>query len=238
MKSVVLIVLFCFVANCKGLDCGISKLGGDKFKKVLTECVKDNKTLETIWDITSSMSIEDDEESSISSDEVPITRGLANNLRKSEDSNTNFVTRKSFRRSKRSRYSKGLNSESGMNNMQRKYGTKTSTTTEEATTVGNDPENKNSIESNDTCVLQCVFEKLELTDSNGVPDHKKFVDALLQTVNTREVRDFIQETTDECFQNIEEDNIEDSCEYSKKLLNCMAEKGRSNCDDWPTGTNL
>lgn len=42
------------------------------------------------------------------------------------------------------------------------------------------------------------------TDSSGSPDHKKISTALTSSATGREVKDFMQETTDECFQESEQ----------------------------------
>lgn len=58
---------------------------------------------------------------------------------------------------------------------------------------------------------------------------------MLKNSNNRELNDFLQDTTDECFQEIDKEAKFDACSYSIKLVNCLAEKGKENCDDWPIG---
>nr|UWL63312.1 odorant binding protein 22 [Pagiophloeus tsushimanus] len=228
MKSVLVVFISCYVVYIEALDCGISRISGDEFKKVITECVKDNQTLNSIWDLALSISAEDNDSSESSSDEeVPIRKGLSN-------MNTKNVKLASSGRTKRSRNTKGFNNDSPMSN--KKY----SSTTEETTTIQDERyEEKTSSnhvdQSDDACIIQCIFEKLEMADSSGLPDHKKFADELLKTASGREVRDFLQESTDECFQQIEQEDSQNPCEYSSKLVTCLAQKGKSNCDDWPTG---
>lgn len=116
-----------------------------------------------------------------------------------------------------------------MSNKGKNYDTQSSTTTEAMVTMEDQSEentgiNNNIGETDDVCILQCLFEKLEMvshnyyyfciklihflgylqTDSNGLPDHKKFAAALLKTASGREMRDFLQESTDQCFQQIEQ----------------------------------
>lgn len=38
------------------------------------------------------------------------------------------------------------------------------------------------------------------TDSNGYPEHHQILEGLLKTAEGRELRDFLQDATDECFQ--------------------------------------
>lgn len=47
----------------------MSKLNSEQFKSVITECIKDNDTLTKIFDLSSSVSTEEDDETSMSSDE-------------------------------------------------------------------------------------------------------------------------------------------------------------------------
>ncbi|CAG9767379.1 unnamed protein product [Ceutorhynchus assimilis] len=215
------------------LDCGISGLNNEQFKKVVTECVKDNKTLNRIWELTFSMSNEDDGPASSSEEEeVPVTKGIVNNM--SDNKKMKSMMRMGHR-FKRSRSSKMYNNDASI---QRKYAISTSTTEKPiiATMSGKSEENDNNVaNSDDICILQCIFEKLDMTDSNGLPDHKKFAAALVETASGREVRDFLQESTDECFQQMEQEESKNSCEHSSKLVMCLADMGKSNCEDWPAG---
>nr|AMP19495.1 odorant binding protein 13 [Tomicus yunnanensis] len=240
MNQLAMIVLSALcVVHCKGLECGLSKINSDHFRKVATECVKDNQTLSKIWELTSELSME--EESSVSSDEeIPLTKGneAPNSQGLGSTTNRNVKLNRSSRM-KRSRSSKSFNNDSPMSNVQRKSNP-VSSTTEEITTMQNEEEDEsiaaNNVEnSEDGCILQCIFEKLEMTDTNGLPDHKKFASTLVKSATGRVIQNFLQESTDECFQGIEEGNFENPCEYSTKLVTCLAEKGKSNCEDWPTG---
>ncbi|CAH1116926.1 unnamed protein product [Phaedon cochleariae] len=98
-------------------------------------------------------------------------------------------------------------------------------------------ETANSSQSaSEKCIVHCVLEQLSMTDDNGFPDHSKIINELMKDNPKREVKNFLQDTTDECFQEVDEANESDSCEYSNKLIICLAEKGKSNCADWPAGT--
>nr|CAH7722928.1 unnamed protein product [Callosobruchus chinensis] len=92
-----------------------------------------------------------------------------------------------------------------------------------------------STESPETCMVQCILESVGVADENGVPDRAKFVESILKTASNRELRDFLQDTADECFKEMNKEKDLDSCAASTKLMTCLAEKGRANCEDWPAG---
>nr|USE58850.1 odorant-binding protein [Lasioderma serricorne] len=86
----------------------------------------------------------------------------------------------------------------------------------------------------ENCVVQCVFEKLQMTNEKGFPEYSKILNGLLKGATGRELRDFLEESTNECFQQMERStDASDPCNYSNILVTCLAEKGRQNCADWP-----
>ncbi|XP_072384944.1 uncharacterized protein Obp59a [Diabrotica undecimpunctata] len=90
-------------------------------------------------------------------------------------------------------------------------------------------------DTNEACIVQCVFTNMDLVDNKGIPDHSKLLEALLKTATSRELRNFFQDTVDQCYQELNEDNKMDSCSFSSKLVKCLVEKGKENCADWPAG---
>ena len=96
-------------------------------------------------------------------------------------------------------------------------------------------ETNQSENATENCVIQCIFESMQMTDSTGYPTHAKILEGLLKNATNRELRDFLQDTTDECFQDMDKEVTMDPCSYSVKLVTCLAEKGKSNCSDWPVG---
>ncbi|GBP46502.1 General odorant-binding protein 71 [Eumeta japonica] len=71
------------------------------------------------------------------------------------------------------------------------------------------------------------------TDENGMPDRYMVNHVLLKDVRSEDLKDFLQESIEECFKYyITVDRNPDKCEFSKNLMMCLSEKGRSNCDDW------
>ncbi|EFA09155.2 uncharacterized protein Obp59a [Tribolium castaneum] len=107
--------------------------------------------------------------------------------------------------------------------------TETNETTPEPKAVSSEAQ------ATENCIIQCIFDNLQMTDSTGYPVHTKILDGLLKNTTNRELRDFLQDTTDECFQVMDKEDTMDPCSYSNKLVTCLAEKGRSNCADWPVG---
>ncbi|CAH0585554.1 unnamed protein product [Chrysodeixis includens] len=97
----------------------------------------------------------------------------------------------------------------------------------------NSSENNSSKESeNKPCAIHCFLENLEMTAEDGMPDRYLVTHAITKDVKNEDLRDFLQESIEECFQILDNENTEDKCEFSKSLLLCLSEKGRTNCDDW------
>ncbi|KAG6444555.1 hypothetical protein O3G_MSEX003451 [Manduca sexta] len=98
-------------------------------------------------------------------------------------------------------------------------------------------EEKNSSENNTNtdnkaCALQCFLENLQMTAQDGMPDKYLVTHAITKNVKNDDLQDFLQESIDECFQILENEDSDDKCEFSKNLLLCLSEKGKANCDDW------
>ncbi|CAG4971241.1 unnamed protein product [Colias eurytheme] len=99
----------------------------------------------------------------------------------------------------------------------------------------NHNDNRNSSdnrESGKACAMHCFLENLQMTGDNGMPDRYYVTNVLTKDVKNEDLRDFLQESIEECFQILDNENTEDKCEFSKNLLFCLSEKGRSNCNDW------
>nr|XP_032517711.1 general odorant-binding protein 71-like isoform X3 [Danaus plexippus plexippus] len=101
-------------------------------------------------------------------------------------------------------------------------------------------ENNSSENTNQdiACVLHCFLENLQMTGDNGMPDRYLITHALTKDERNEDLRDFLQESVEECFQILDNENTDDKCEFSKNLWMCLSEKGRSNCDDWPKKTTF
>nr|UVB79192.1 odorant-binding protein 1 [Heortia vitessoides] len=130
-----------------------------------------------------------------------------------------------FKRGKRTEINSGQRSQ---------YNPNTKKPTEQST-YGDD--NRNSSNSsgdmnNKACALHCFLEQLEMTDDNGMPDRYLVTHSITKDVKNEDLKDFLQESIEECFQILDNENTEDKCEFSKNLMMCLSEKGRANCDDW------
>ncbi|GJQ86374.1 putative odorant binding protein [Trypoxylus dichotomus] len=108
---------------------------------------------------------------------------------------------------------------------------------EESTTINNSNTNgtmqQNSEDIINNCMIQCVLKQLGLVDPAGYPDHGKISESLLKGAENRELKDFLQDASDECFQMMEHDEHVDACYFSTQLIKCLADKGKDNCSDWP-----
>ncbi|CAB3227185.1 unnamed protein product [Arctia plantaginis] len=97
----------------------------------------------------------------------------------------------------------------------------------------NSTENNSSKEmDNKACALHCFMENLDMTGEDGMPDRYMVTHAITKDVKNEDLRDFLQESIEECFQILDNENSDDKCEFSKNLMLCLSEKGRANCDDW------
>nr|AUF72975.1 odorant-binding protein [Anoplophora chinensis] len=209
MRGTLFLVVLYSVGYSKALECGIGKVNSEDVKKTLSTCIKNNATLERIWEMASSSATpaSDSSESSSMEDDQPQTQSAKL---------TRVVKRAS--------------------NVQPKtvppptdeQNDKSTVQPDESTTPSNS-------EFGDSCIVQCVFKQLGMTDDNGLPDHSKIVEGLLKNVTERELSIFLQEAAGDCFQQMDQDKNMDSCAYSTQLVSCLANKGRMNCEDWPAG---
>ncbi|XP_050350700.1 general odorant-binding protein 71-like [Nymphalis io] len=98
--------------------------------------------------------------------------------------------------------------------------------------------NNSSKEMERACVLHCFLENLHMTDDNGMPDRYLVTHAFIKDEKNEDLQDFMQESIEECFQILDNENTDDKCEFSKNLLTCLSEKGRANCDNWNEKTGF
>ncbi|CAH2095992.1 unnamed protein product [Euphydryas editha] len=94
-----------------------------------------------------------------------------------------------------------------------------------------------SKEMDKACIFHCFLENLHMTDDRGMPDRYLVTHAFIRDEKNEDLQDFIQETIEECFQILDNENTEDKCQFSKDLLTCLTEKGRANCDNWSEKTS-
>ncbi|KAL7296954.1 hypothetical protein TKK_0009394 [Trichogramma kaykai] len=94
---------------------------------------------------------------------------------------------------------------------------------------GNNGPDRNTDQS---CVVQCFFNELNLVDQRGFPERSLVINMMTQNVQDPELRDFIEESIVECYHYIVNNGRQDKCRFSQNLLTCLAEKGREMCEDW------
>ncbi|XP_056643772.1 odorant-binding protein 59a isoform X1 [Diorhabda sublineata] len=87
----------------------------------------------------------------------------------------------------------------------------------------------------ENCIIHCVLSNMDLVDANGMPDHDKLVEGIVKSAKNQELQSFLQDSVNECYQEIEKSSNLDDCSYSTKLVKCLADKGKENCADWPAG---
>ncbi|KAG5900185.1 hypothetical protein JTB14_035330 [Gonioctena quinquepunctata] len=253
MRSVLLVIISCYVSYSKALECGIAKTDREEIREALSMCVKNNETLEEIWEMTSSP---------LSSTPMASSTSMEKDSDSEEDTDTTTTSRSTTTKNPRVRSGKlarmkraksltrtqQTKSTTGKENGEPKDSEKKIENDSERSKGGanetQDEENGSdelldetpiiSQESPEECIVHCVLEELSLTGDNGFPDSTKFSEELLKGATGRELRNFLQETNDECFLEFNEDEL-DSCSYSNKLITCLAERGKSNCADWPAG---
>ncbi|XP_026806216.1 uncharacterized protein LOC113549219 [Rhopalosiphum maidis] len=84
----------------------------------------------------------------------------------------------------------------------------------------------------DACTIHCVFNELEMLNSNSRPDKHSIVNIMTNQIKDVELKEFIQDSIDECFDALELDSHNNKCEFSKNFAVCMENKAQRNCDDW------
>ncbi|XP_037868365.1 general odorant-binding protein 71 isoform X2 [Bombyx mori] len=107
----------------------------------------------------------------------------------------------------------------------------------------NDEKDSNENKTNDEmgskeCAMHCFLENLKMNGEDGMPDRYLVNHALTKEVKNEDLRDFLQESVEECFQILDNENTDDKCDFSRNLLMCLSEKGRANCDDWKDDLQL
>ncbi|KAG7189068.1 hypothetical protein KM043_008649 [Ampulex compressa] len=93
-----------------------------------------------------------------------------------------------------------------------------------------DSNNNNGEE--EVCVVQCLFNELNIVDRKGFPEMDSVIQLMEQNIQNPELRDFIEESVTECFHYLNSNFRREKCEFSQRLLICMADKGKERCEDW------
>ncbi|XP_050092345.1 general odorant-binding protein 71 [Anopheles aquasalis] len=98
---------------------------------------------------------------------------------------------------------------------------------------GNGSRNGTSLDRDRACLMQCFFEQLKATDSNGLPERHKVLHVITRDIRDRELRDFYVDSIQECFRMLGFDpRLKDKCDYAMRLVTCLSDRFQSNCSDW------
>nr|SAJ59023.1 putative odorant-binding protein [Triatoma brasiliensis] len=87
------------------------------------------------------------------------------------------------------------------------------------------------LEDIDACVIHCIFRQMKMVSDESYLNRNTVLNVLTRRIKDQELKAFIQEAINECFENLDPDD-EEICDYSKSFAMCLEEKGKSNCDDW------
>ncbi|XP_021917551.1 AP-4 complex subunit beta-1-like isoform X3 [Zootermopsis nevadensis] len=82
------------------------------------------------------------------------------------------------------------------------------------------------LEQVEPCIIHCIFQEMRMLDDSAEPDESMVIKVMTKKIRDPEVRDFIEESVEDCFELLEMDNKRNKCEYSKNLALCLEEKGR------------
>lgn len=75
------------------------------------------------------------------------------------------------------------------------------------------------------------------TNDRQLPDKHKVIQIITKDLRDKELKEFYVNSIQECFYILELDHPRSAkCEFSTRLLQCLAERARSNCDDWDNRT--
>ncbi|XP_025409414.1 probable serine/threonine-protein kinase clkA isoform X2 [Sipha flava] len=77
-----------------------------------------------------------------------------------------------------------------------------------------------------------ILDKMDALNSNSRPDKPSIVNIMTNQIKDVELKEFLQDSIDECFDTLELDVHNNKCEFSKNFAMCMENKAQRNCDDW------
>ncbi|KAJ8946340.1 hypothetical protein NQ318_004230 [Aromia moschata] len=183
MRGVILLVVSCVIVTSKALECGIGKVNSEKVKETLSFCVKNNETLEKIWEMATASSMSSMESRSDSSEEANPLNKSARKTRATGRVQGTMIQVNERRSSE---------DDANMAN------------TTETSDERSDTTTSSTMDTAENCIVRCVFEQMGMTNDNGLPDHAKVVEGLLKTATNRELMVFLQESADECFQQMDQ----------------------------------
>uniref|UniRef100_A0A182P6I4 Odorant-binding protein 29 n=1 Tax=Anopheles epiroticus TaxID=199890 RepID=A0A182P6I4_9DIPT len=95
-----------------------------------------------------------------------------------------------------------------------------------------------SIERDRACLMQCFFEEMKATNSEGFPEKHKVLHVITKDIREHELREFYVDSIQECFHMLGLDNrLKDKCDYSMRFVTCLSDRFETNCDDWESVTS-
>ncbi|CAH1402413.1 unnamed protein product [Nezara viridula] len=93
------------------------------------------------------------------------------------------------------------------------------------------------LESIEPCIIHCIFKQKKMLNQNNKVDKTNTMHVLTQKIRNSELKEFVEDSINECFDKIDNEKSEGKCENSKKFALCLEEKGKNNCEDWDTNSN-
>ncbi|XP_049793907.1 odorant-binding protein 59a [Schistocerca nitens] len=88
------------------------------------------------------------------------------------------------------------------------------------------------LEDIEPCAVHCIFRQMGMLGDDALPDRSAVAKVMLRGVKDTEVKDFVQEAVEDCFDQVESDRKGSKCDLSKNVALCLRQKGRENCEDW------
>nr|WHU27561.1 odorant binding protein 45 [Heliconius charithonia] len=155
----------------------------------------------------------------------------------SDTSRRNYPSQYQSQASRSYKRERGMEQNSGQRSQYNPHSQQTNRRGDDYNNDRNSSDNS-SQEVDKACALHCFLENLHMTGDTGMPDRYLVTHSLIKDEKNEDLRDFLQESIEECFQILDNENTEDKCEFSKNLLTCLSEKGRANCDDWTGKTRF
>ncbi|KAE8573791.1 general odorant-binding protein 71 [Halyomorpha halys] len=93
------------------------------------------------------------------------------------------------------------------------------------------------LESIEPCIIHCIFKQKKMLNQNNKIDKSNTMHILTQKIRDSELKEFVEDSINECFDKMDNEKSEGKCEDSKKFALCLEEKGKNNCEDWDTNSN-
>ncbi|XP_047343730.1 putative uncharacterized protein DDB_G0286901 isoform X1 [Vespa velutina] len=233
----VLILISC-LHLCVALRCQAINQQTNRFEKILKNCKKRNLGHNN-YDTDSSSNENNESEDSSDSNENSFDNKflVKNNSRYYTNNFLNEQNNRNNRAGQSTRNDSPLsfgsnNANDRLKNVEGYYDTNnwgmTNSNWENMKNAGsnhNYQENHNQ-KQNDSCVIQCFFNELNVVDQRGFPIRESMIRVMTEKIQDPELRDFIEESIIKCFYFLNSANRMEKCEYSQNLITCLIGKGK------------